>query len=392
MRFLHTSDWHLGRTIRGISRQPEFEQVLHEVSDIAKNEAVDAVILAGDTFDTFSPPAEAERLLYETLTELLRDGIQIVTIAGNHDHAQRMDALSGIMRMAGAHCIGSVPRDEGYVPLRLASRDGSHETTIVALPWVPERVAVEFDRLFGDVPDALARYAGQMERAIQFFCRAFTPETANVFIGHMMVGGAAIGEGSGERKIHTSWMFTVPPSCLPESAQYVALGHVHKPQEIAHAAPAFYSGSLLQLDFGEAGQQKSVNIVDVKPRLPAQVRTIEITGGRRLRDVQLKLEELHQHADRYGDDYLRVSVELERPMFSLFEQVRDVLPNALEVRPILPESVGTPTVSPNGHRTMSPSELFAQYYASENGGAEIEPALVKLFNELYEAEMQRAPA
>ena len=121
MRFLHTSDWHLGRAIRGISRQPEFEQVLGEVAAIARDEHVDAVILAGDTFDTFSPPPDAERLLYETLTGLLHDGIKIVMIAGNHDHAQRMDALSGIMRIAGAYCIGSVPRDEGYMPLRLAS-------------------------------------------------------------------------------------------------------------------------------------------------------------------------------------------------------------------------------------------------------------------------------
>ena len=89
MRFLHTSDWHLGRAIRGISRQPEFEQVLGEVAAIARDEHVDAVILAGDTFDTFSPPPDAERLLYETLTGLLRDNIKIVTIAGNHDHAQR---------------------------------------------------------------------------------------------------------------------------------------------------------------------------------------------------------------------------------------------------------------------------------------------------------------
>lgn len=392
MRFLHTSDWHLGKTIRGISRQAEFERVLREVADIAKDERVDAVILAGDTFDTFSPPPEAERLLYETLTELLRDGIQVVMIAGNHDHAQRMEALSGIMRIAGAHCIGTVPRDEGYAPLRIASRDGDHATTIVGLPWVPERVAVEFERLFGDVGDALARYAGQMERAMRFFCGGFDPATANVFVGHMMIGGASIGEGSGERKIHTSWMFTVPASCLPESAQYIALGHVHKPQEIAHAAPAFYSGSLLQLDFGEAGQQKSVNVVEVRPRLPAQVRTIEINGGRRLRDVEVRLEELAQHADRYGDNYLRVTVRLERPVFSLFEQVREVLPNALEVRPQLPDGETREGSKPEEHRTMSPDALLKQYYASVNGGAEAPEPLLKLFAELYDAEMQRAPA
>jgi exonuclease SbcD len=225
---------------------------------------------------------------------------------------------------------------------------------------------------------------------MDFFCGEFSPDTANIFVGHMMIGGALIGEGSSERKFHTSWNYAVPASCLSETAQYVALGHVHKPQEIAHPSAAFYSGSLLQLDFGEAGQQKSVNIIEAKPRLPAQVRTIDITGGRRLRDVQLKFDSLRDHADRYGDEYLRVVVELERPVISLYDQVREILPNALEVKPLLPQ-IDTPTISTNGHHTMSPQELFAQYFAQEHDGNPIPEPMLKLFSELYEAEAQRAP-
>ena len=136
---------------------------------------------------------------------------------------------------------------------------------------------------------------------------------------------------------------------------------------------------------------KSVNIIDAKPRLPAQVRTVDVTGGRHLRDVTLKFEDLHHHADRYGDDYLRVFVELERPVISLYDQVREVLPNALEVKPLLPQ-LDVPRESPDGPKTMSPQELFAQYFAEEHDGNPIPEPMLKLFGELYEAEAQRAPA
>ncbi len=392
MRFLHTSDWHLGRQIRGQSRQAEFDAVVHEVVDIARRERVDAVLIAGDTFDTFAPPADAEKLLYEALTMLVRDGIDVVMIAGNHDHAQRMDALTDILRIAGVHSVGSVPSDEGYAPLVLKSKDGSEATTVVALPWVPERVAVEYERLFGAPGEVLKRYAGQMERAIGWFCGHFAPDTANIFMGHMFVDGAAIGEGSGERKVHIGQAFAVPPSCLPQTAQYVALGHLHRPQEIANAAAACYSGSLLQLDFGEAEQEKSVNIVEVHPRVPAQVERVPVGGGRQLRTVHVTLDALAEHADRYGDDYLRVIVDLERPALALYERVREVLPNALEVTASVAAQAAAESVTAGDHASVTPDVLLARFYAQKNAGAAMPEGLLALFNELYRAEVERASA
>ncbi len=390
MRFLHTGDWHLGRQIRGQSRQPEFERVVMEVVDIARRQRVDAVLIAGDTFDTFAPPPDAERLLYEALTSLVRDHIDVVMIAGNHDHAQRMDAMTGILRIAGVQCVGSVPPDEGYEPVTLTSKDGE-ATTIVALPWVPERVAVEYERLFGELNEAMQRYAGQMERAIAYFCKRFAPGTANVFLGHMFIGGSTVGEGSGERKLHIGQNFAVPASCLPGAAQYIALGHLHRPQEIAHASPAFYAGSLLQLDFGEEGQEKSVNIVEVHPRLPAKVERVPVSGGRQLRTVRTTLDALPEHGGRYGNDFLRVVVELERPAIGLYERVRDVLPNALEVTASLVAQAAAAATADGDHASVTPEVLLSRFYAQKYGGGAMPEGLLKLFSELRQ-EAERATA
>ncbi|MBF6599566.1 MAG: exonuclease SbcCD subunit D [Dehalococcoidia bacterium] len=389
MRLLHTSDWHLGRTIRNISRQPEFERVVQQVVDVALDEHVDVVLLAGDTFDTFAPSPECERLLFDALTQLLRAGVRVVSIAGNHDSAGHMDALAGVLQIAGARSVGSVPRRAADAAITVTSRDGSEAATVVALPWVPERLTIDYDELFAGPAAAMQRYAGRLEAAIAQICSAFRDDTANLLVAHLLVDKAVIGEGGGERKLQIGQAFAVQPASLPATAQYIALGHVHRRQRIG-TSPAWYSGSLLQLDFGEAEQAKYVQLVDVQAGLPAQARAVEITGGRGLRNVRLRLEDLPQHAGRYGEDYLRVFVELDAPVLSLYERVREVLPNALDVK--AETAGGAFGEQPPRHerRDLMPDQLLARYYREQHGGAEIQPELLALFTELYNAETQRA--
>jgi exonuclease SbcD len=382
MRFLHTSDWHLGRAIRGQSRQGEFERVVLGVADIARRSDVDAVLIAGDIFDTFSPPTDAERLLYEALAMLRGDGISVVMVAGNHDHAARMDALASVLKIAGVYSIGSAPARADAAAIRLPSRDGSETATVVALPWVPERSAVEFETLLGAPNEALQQYAGRLEQAIAHFCEPFAMSPINVLVAHMLIDGASIDEGGGERKLHIGQAFAVQAQSLPATAQYVALGHIHKPQEMAGPAPAYYSGSLLQLDFGESEQQKYVNVVDIRPRLPASVERVPVEGGRTLRTLRARYADLPSLAGQYGEDFLRVIVELEQPVPSLFEKVRDLLPNALDVQARLPEAL-TGAVDQVERKGLAPHELLGRFYASRHGG-EIPPAILGLFNELYE--------
>jgi len=390
VRFLHTSDWHLGRRVRRASRQPEFERVLAEVVRIARDERVDAVIIAGDTFDSLSPGPDAEKLAYETLGEIVSTGAQVVMIAGNHDAPAHLDALSGILRMVGVHAVGAVPAEAKDSLITLPSRDGSERAAFAALPWVPERIALQFETLFQGIDSARAEYRQVMEALIPR-CFSFFPAGAvNIFVGHMLIDGSEVGEGGGERKLHIGHNFAVNAACFPSTAAYAALGHVHKRQQILAALPLFYAGSLLQLDFGEGGQAKFVNIIDARPGQPADIRDIEINGGRALRTVEFDFGELNAHRDTYGDDYLRVIVRSDRPIPALYEQVLEALPNALDVSLVRTDEPPAPAAADSA-RGLAPHELFARYYEHREK-AELPPAMLALFNELYEAETGHAPA
>jgi exonuclease SbcD len=390
MRFLHTSDWHLGKTAQGRDFLAESARVLDEVVRIARDERIDVMLIAGDTFDSFAPGSDAHALFYETLASIVSEGAKVVMIAGNHDDAAQMDALGGIMRRLGVHFVGAVPEFAAESIIRLPSRDGGETAAIAALPWVQERYALRFETLLEGIDKTRRQYREVMEKTVVPSCFKHFPEGAvNIVLGHMLIDGSEIGEGGGERKIHIGQAFAVNASCIPDTASYVALGHVHKRQQIAAGSPTQYCGSLLQLDFGEAEQKKYVNIIEASARAPADVRAVEVTGGRGLRTVRCRIDELASHAGEYGDDYLRVIVSADAPVPSLVEQVRDALPNALKIE--LERTDEPAAIEATTYRGLTPHELLGRYYTTKNN-AEIPEPMLKLFGELYEAEAAHAPA
>ena len=381
MRLLHTSDWHLGKQIRGVSRLSEFEAVLDEIVGIAREEKIDVFLLAGDVFDTFAPPPEAEKLLFETLTRLVAERVQVVILAGNHDHSQRLDALAGILRLAGIHALGSVPARADDCCVRLTSHDSEETANLIALPWVPERHVYDFESLTEGTTEVSKQYADRLAMQVARLTELFVePGAINLFAAHMLIEGSVVGEGGGERPIHLGRNFAVKPQAFPATLQYVALGHVHRAQQFGPTT--HYCGSLLQLDFGEAGQEKYVNLVELHPRQPAAVRKVPLTAGRRLRSVTLRQEELAASANQFGDDFLRVNVELEAPALNLYQQVREFLPNAVEVTPKYASQPALLENEGSKRGGLAPDELLGRYYQQRYGQAP-PAALLALFNQLY---------
>jgi len=388
MRFLHTSDWHLGRTVRGRSRDSEHEAALQQVLDYAREQAVDCVIVAGDVYDTSAPPPEAERLLYDFLRELHGAGIPTVLIAGNHDHPRRFEAIAPLLRSVNVHAIGD-PKPAGQGgDFVVRSRDGRETAVVAALPWVTERRAVEFAQLQAGPSAAILRYADQVAAALRDLSNAFRPDTVNILVAHALVDDAIVGAGGGERALHmTMGIYGIQRGQLPASAQYVALGHVHKAQELVKSPAAWYSGSLLQLDFGETEQGKYVNLAEVHPRQPAKVTQLPITAGRQLSDVGsplrgVALADLPAVRERVGDAWLRVFVDLDMPVANLPAVVREQLPNAVHVermRPGKPEEEAAPV------QVSTPEEMFAAFYRSDLGhGREASAATLALFRRLLQ--------
>ena len=387
MRFLHTSDWHIGRTVRGQSRHAEQEAALQQVLDHARAQEADCLLVAGDVFDTSAPSPESERLVYAFFRELHGAGIPAVVIAGNHDHPRRLDAIAPLLDSLRIHARG-LPRgaSDGAV-VQVASRDGRERALVATLPWVNERDFVDFERLQGEAGAPLTQYADRMRSALDGLARAFEPDACNVLLAHLLAHDAVVGIGGGERELHMAMgLYGVRREALPAAAQYVALGHVHRPQAIKCATCAAYSGSLLQLDFGEREQAKSVNLVEVHARQPAQVTQLSVTAGREMVDLGspeqgVALDELAQYRDIVDRAWFRVYVDVDLPVANLPQLVREVLPSAVHVERA--RKADEPAPAAEGRESLGPVELFSKFYAGKLGrGHEPTPETLALFRHL----------
>jgi DNA repair protein SbcD/Mre11 len=389
VRFLHTADWHIGRTIRGRSRADEFAGALDQVVGIAVDEGVDAVLLAGDVYEHRSPSADADDLVFDAFVRLQEAGIRVVTIPGNHDHAPRMAAFSRILRPLGVDVAARVMPPTGGGIVVVPSREGSEEAEIACVPFVPERRFGDAAALFDASESWYQSYGDGMGKLLGAMASGFGGSRIPIVMGHLFTDGALVTAGGGERELTIGIAYAMAPSRLPGEASYIALGHVHLPQPVKGSpAPARYAGSLLQLDFGEAGQRKSVAIVDASLGKPAKVREVPLTAGRQLRDVRGTLDEILAEASSYGDAWLRVFVTTDGPVPGLADRIRDELPNALQVEAVYErdEQHGGGVVS---LRTLEPRDQFVAYYRAHHQAEPVD-ALLQAFDEVHDLELERA--
>jgi exonuclease SbcD len=332
MKILHTADWHLGRKLEGCSRHDEQVPVLDDICRIADEEAVDVVVIAGDLFDSYNPPAESEALCYRTLTRLSHGGRRaVVAIAGNHDSPDRLLATVPYAHTLGISVLGfphTVPLLYDYgsdasacveaAPSFLRLRTATGELlSLLALPYPSESRLGEVLSDEIDDEELVGRaYSGRVARFLASSAQRFTDDGTNLITSHLFVAGGF--ESDSERPIQAGGAYVVPPECFP-TADYVALGHLHRPQEISAQnsnTPIRYSGSILQYSFSEAGQKKSVTIVE-SDHGNISHRSVPLPSGRALErwtDVQ-GLEELEARlADADPQAWLSISVRLDQPI------------------------------------------------------------------------------
>ncbi|MDQ4095421.1 MAG: exonuclease SbcCD subunit D [Actinomycetota bacterium] len=380
MRFLHTGDWHLGRTLRGRSRLDELEAALGQVVDIARDEKVDAVLVAGDIYDQRALSAEADRLLFGTLLELHAQRIRVVAIPGNHDSSPRLGAVAPLLEHIGCSAVARVRRPDTGGLVRVPARDGKQEALIACIPFVSPRRFSDAASEFTDIATGYNEYDDGMGSLLAAYEKGFEADCVNVVLGHLFVSGAQ--PAGSERQVTIGADYAVSPMRLPARASYVALGHIHRPQKVPGApGEARYAGSLIQLDFGELGQAKSVVLVDAVPGKPPKTKAIPITAGRALREVDATVDDLARLAKEVGDAYLRVNLSVDTPTPGLADRVRDALPNALDIRLVLPEQ--DDDAEQKTLRGLDPREQFVAYYKAEHAA---DPAgeLLDAFDRVHE--------
>ncbi|GGM66595.1 exonuclease SbcCD subunit D [Dactylosporangium sucinum] len=376
MRILHTSDWHVGKVLKGQSRAADHIAAINALVEVAKAEQPDLVIVAGDLYDGATPTAESVKIVTRGLSAL-RKSAEVVVIGGNHDNGAALDALRPWADAAGITIRGAIGKPDDLM-LAGTTKDGE-QWRLAALPFVSQRYAVRAAEMFElSAAENAQSYPQHIGDLLSALTKGFGGDTVNLITAHLTVIGATMG--GGEREAHTIMGYAVPASVFPSSAHYVALGHLHRAQSVNGPCPIRYSGSPLPIDFGEEENLSTAVVVDVTATTAAHAREVTLPVKTPLRTVRGTLEQLSTLDT--GDAWLRVYVQ-EKPRAGLREEVQELLPKALEVRidpKLLPDPRSAGGSEP-ARAGRSAGELFADYL-SQRGHAD--DATVALFHRLHD--------
>ena len=309
MRLLHTSDWHLGRTLYGRKRDEEFEQLLQWVVLTVRAQTIDVLVIAGDIFDTATPGTRAQRMYYQFLYQMVASPCRhIVIVAGNHDSAAFLNAPADLLKAFDVHVVGQACEDVSEQIVVLRDEHGQPQMVVCAVPYLRDRdvrtVALgetieDKDRnLVQGIRDHYARVA----QAARQVCLDLGCQVPIVATGHLYAAGGQVIEGDGVRDLYIGSLGQVHASMFSEVFDYVALGHLHVPQIVDGQSRIRYSGSPLPMGFGEARQTKSVCLVSfqvdpVSERLQPVIETLTVPVFQRLCQVRGNFGSIRQQID-----------------------------------------------------------------------------------------------
>ncbi|MBE3580541.1 MAG: exonuclease subunit SbcD [Thermoanaerobacteraceae bacterium] len=406
MRILHTSDWHLGRTLEGRSRLEEQREFVDDLCDLVAAEGIHLIVIAGDIFDVYNPPAEAENLFFEALERLSSGGKRaVVAIAGNHDSPERLRAANPLALTHGISLIGypleelptgrgkggaaRVASGPGWLELEIP---GCEEHAVVGCLAYPSEARLN-EVLSRVLEDNLLQqaYTERIRAILQGLATRFRPDTVNLVVSHLYMAGGK--EAESERPIQLGGALAVEARALPSNAHYVALGHLHRPQGVEGApVPCRYAGSPLAYSFSETDQPKEVVIVEARPGSRASITRVPLCCGRPLKTWRAcSLEEFWTWC---GDrENLRCWVDLEiRAAEPLTPQevaeIRRRHPGVVNIRVLLPEGLGG---MPSSGRAALPIREQFRLFAARQLGYEPPGELVDLFLELLDMEGGSVP-
>ena len=397
MKILHTSDWHLGKTIENRNRIDEQAQFIEFLSDMVKAENVDLVLIAGDIFDTYNPSAAAERLFYHALSSIGENGKRVVlVIAGNHDNPERLCAANplanhnniillgypGSTAQAGSCVTASGP---GWLELHLASC--GQNAVVLTMPYPSE---MRLEEVLFDEQDEKAQqkqFTQKIGAVYESLTDKFRDDTVNLAIGHYLVMGGE--ESDSERTISIGGALSIHPDALPNKAQYIALGHLHRPQRVKGVSvPVIYCGSPLAYSFSESEHAKAVYLVTVNPGENALVSECYLTCGKPLRRWTAKngFQEVLQWCREGRDIDAWVDLEIFTDKVLTKEELdtlRQLHSGILNIRPrFLTEK--TESIEWVDRENKKIDVLFNEYYQYRTGiqaSEDVMAAFVELMND-----------
>ncbi|RLJ71477.1 exodeoxyribonuclease I subunit D [Hydrogenivirga caldilitoris] len=368
MKLLHIADLHAGKTLGKVSRNPDLEYALSQVVEYAKEDGTEVLLVAGDVFDKANPDNESKELIFDFFLRLKNIGTEVVVIAGNHDSYDFMKSIKGLTKLANVH-IYDRPSKEHFLY-------SVGELKVACLPYPSERVITGADE------DSKKSYAELVGKFIRFLAESVKDARFKVLLAHLFIAGSTYTKT--EREATITHHYAVQPASLSDIFDYVALGHVHKHQRIEKAPTyAYYTGSLYQLDFSEAGDKKFFNRIlfeDVQPR----IEVVELSLKNPLSVFNIEQSKIMGELDKMKatPGYLKIVIKVEdkTKMPPLIEKLREELGEKLiKIEQIEDSDKGKPGSPHPG--TLDPLKLYREYYQSAYG-KELPEEIEKKFLEL----------
>jgi len=390
MRLLHTSDWHLGQTLHQFDRSDEQQQFLDWLVDTLAAERIDALLIAGDVFDSSNPPASAQARFYHFLTEARRrvPGLQIVVTAGNHDSPGRLEAPAPFLELFAATVIGAVSPTAQTVDLArlvvpLRSRDGAVKAWCIAMPFLRSS---DVPRIEGATNPYPAGIEALYQSAFAFALARRQAGQAIVAMGHCHLTGGQVSEDS-ERRIAIGGAEALSATTFDPQIAYVALGHLHLAQTVGGDSSRRYCGSPLPMSFAEIDYPHQVVVVELDGESVAAIRPVPIPRRVDLLRIPERPAPIGEVIAALGAltlpdrapsawPYLQVRVRLTQPEPGL----RTLIESALAEKPVrlarietsyagAGESAAAPAVSIDELNALAPTDFFERLYQHRFGNA-----------------------
>ncbi|MDZ5255295.1 exonuclease SbcCD subunit D [Clostridium sp. LIBA-8841] len=381
MRILHTADWHLGKNLEGLSRMDEQEQFLEDFVHIVKDNNIDLVIIAGDVYDSSNPPARAEKMFYDTLKKISANGERMtLVISGNHDNPERLVAAGPLAREHGIIMVGTpksvvevgeygnnkiLSSGEGFIEFDIAGE----KAVVLTVPYPSEKRLNEV--LYGAMDETEERVKSYSDRIRTLFDSLkgnFKEDTINLVVSHLFATGA---ENTGsERNIELGGSFIVDKECFPKEAQYVALGHIHKPMVLPGTDKKIrYAGSPLQYNKKEISFEKKCFVVDVKAGEDAKIDEIKFKVYKpievwKCNSIDEAIEKCEENKERECWVYL----EIKTDRYIREDEIKIMKKLKSDIIEIIPKiTLDEEEVDEINFSEKSFEELFTDFYEKERG-------------------------
>lgn len=329
MKILHTADWHIGKKLHNYELTKDFELFINWLCTCLEENKIDVLLISGDIFDLANPSSAARKQYYKTLVQLKKHVKHIILTGGNHDSPAVLNAPKELMKALNLEVIGGLPKNIENCLIPIKNEKGKIEVVIAAIPFLrnPDlrkegiTIKTQEDRL-----SAMRAGIAEVFKRAENACKELYPEIPAIAMGHLFAAGASTSES--ERDIQIGNQAAVKSTVFGEYFKYIALGHIHKPQQVLGFQPVFYSGSPISLSFSERKDQKRVLIIDTEkgfnPKsvvIPSFRKLIKISGN--LEEISQKLHELPKNEEL--ENLIEIELKEEEYQIKHIQDLEDLI-------------------------------------------------------------------